>query len=123
MNLASVMATVTGGKLDKTAIIAASPITYQPASNPYRIVLRYFAHGGREGKGQFVVHNQIWCDPKLDTDGKLDLDSSDFGFENGDYFNADELVPAMKRWVERVNRDIGHLPSMYRRLEDVNAPV
>lgn len=86
-------------------IIAASPITKQPNTLPYRVVLRYLpSHITVEytSPATFVVHNQVW---------REDGTSS---FSDGDYFIADQFVEAVNCWHQRVSRDLQNLRSIER---------
>ncbi len=85
-------------------IIAGGPLTRQPMTKPYRIVLRDL---GEEG---FVVHYQYFkTNPKL-VPPHLVHDS----FGDGDYFKANEIEQAALRFGRRVMLDAKHYASIYR---------
>jgi hypothetical protein len=103
--LNKVTATINNTSLsDDPSIIAAGPITKQPATNRYRIVLRHI-------DGQFVVHDQIW-----NSNGA-------YSFSHGEYFKAisddplypfDSFIQAITAWTKRVTQDLQHIPSINR---------
>jgi hypothetical protein len=91
-------------------IIAAGPITRQPGTNPYRMVL---ADTGNE----LVVWTETF---RLDT---FDASHDDLAtacregsssFDHGNYFQADQLVEAMKKFAQRVNNNADFAESVYR---------
>ena len=115
-DLSKVVNTIAARPLKEHAILAAGPITWQPCSNPYRVVLRWLPHGGPDNLGQLVVHTQVWPTPKVDAEGNLDLSQAESGFTEGNYFSRSQLVEAVSRWVQRLTTDMVHLKSVYRRL-------
>ena len=113
-------------------VLAAGAITHQPASNPYRIVLRAVPKviGGQDVM-EFVVHDEIWtvksiADVGGQYAGRWAVGPSGFG--HGDYFypfapNAEpvkEFIRAYARWVERVMRDLdaGYPDNIARRIQE-----
>lgn len=90
-------------------LIAAGPITRQPGTAPYRVVLLELSDNN------FSVHNEIFC---IDDPKQADLDDGRIGsgLSRGDYFSAGEFpfVRAMERFVERVSHDIKYYESLYR---------
>jgi len=88
-------------------VIAAGPITHQPHSHPYRVVLV-------DRGDQFVVWDQFFT---LGTGVETvdQLKSYDDGdFSNGDYFPATALAEATERFGKRVAEKAHHIRSIYR---------
>lgn len=79
-------------------IIAAGPLTKQPHSVPFRVVLRVQPNGG------YVVHNQYF--PEV---GKP-------SFCDGSYFQTgpENFVDATKKFADRVTRYAPTLATAYR---------
>jgi len=104
MRLADLM-----GKIDLTptlanGIIAAGPMTNQPASMPCRTVLvaKQVNHGHiRDG---FTVWTQTF--PPNDPPA----------FSNGDYFAVDDLPNALKCFANRLQRESEFVGSIYREI-------
>ena len=113
-------------------ILAAGPVTYQPGTNPYRIVLRALPKVlAGEDVMEFVVHSQIWQDRFKQPDGTLNPKVDGFevmSFDRGDYFYpfapdknpVDEFILAYERWLDRVEGDfhLEHPHSIVRRIAE-----
>ena len=98
-------------QIDAGGILAAGPLSKQPATTAYRVVLRSRIGERTEkslkndfGAG-FVVHTQYF--PKYPS-----LEGS--FFEGGDYFDEKHLVEATRCFAERVTGHAVHLASLYR---------
>ena len=87
-------------------IIAAGPLTKQPSSDVYRIVLRDLGEDG------FVVHSQSFrlCDGRLIPEG----------YSNGDYYKADSLVRATVRFCERLKQHAKYFLSIPEQVNGTN---
>ena len=98
-------------------ILAAGPITYQPGTNPYRIVLRAIPKVllGVDVM-EFVVHSQIWQSRYKQGDGTLNPKVNGFevmSFDRGDYFYpfapeknpVKEYLAAYEQWLNRIQLD------------------
>lgn len=87
-----------GGRLVK--ILAAGPVTHQPHSSIFRIVLAWV-------DSQLVVWSQRFV---RDGDGEL----RHRGFDCGEYFDDTELTEAAVAFAGRIKRDSGSYVSVYR---------
>ena len=87
---------------DGTQVLAAGPLSRQPGTMPYRIVLL-----GR-ANGSYSVHSQMF--------ETLEPVPSGDHFMSGDYFapGANGLVGATKRFGERVAANAEYLASLWR---------
>jgi hypothetical protein len=84
-------------------LVCAGPITKQPATATFRVVLVLRNNGG------WVVWNQIWVDPKCLPN--TDLQDKDSGFSEGSYFPFDKFPEAMSEFARRIDK-----PEEYRSL-------
>jgi hypothetical protein len=80
-------------------VIAAGPLTHQPHSLPYRIVMVDYGH-------ELSVHTEIF-----DLDGpQVDLakacETAVSHFHDGNYFKTEDFVKAAQRFAERLTADI-----------------
>lgn len=82
-------------------IIAAGPLTKQPASEPYRWVLR------ENSENRLVVCHQYLG---ISAHGAM----YHVGWGNGDYFKRGELVEAARKFAGRLVMDAAHYASIYR---------
>ncbi len=87
-------------------IIAAGPLTHQPASTPYRMVLV------QKRDGSFVVYTEFFTALPEDVPQLLPVPSSSFA--NGHYFKADQLVEATQKFAERLAAKAPEFASLYR---------
>jgi len=94
-----------GGPAMLGDILAAGPITKQPHTLPFRVVLRVIP------SGEFVVHDQIW---EFNRPLPLDVRFIVYGFDCGDYFSIDNLPAAVKRFAQRVAETVPGIQSLYR---------
>ena len=83
-------------------LVAAGPLSKQPCSLPFRVVLV-------KTKTQFIVYNETFRQEVL---SEFRTNQSDFC--SGDYFKDTELVAATKKFAERVVRKSETLQSLYR---------
>jgi len=87
-----------------TDVIAAGPITHQPHSRAYRVVL--------VNKGnRFVVWNQYF-DLGTTVDHLSDCDNGFFG--DGSYFRPNQLAEATECFGRRIADTAHHIKSIYR---------
>ncbi len=88
-------------------VMAAGPLTKQPGTSAYRIVLACTGD-------QFVVWTEYF--PHLTGSKDLSLDAVDVSsyVESGDYFKLNELAAATERFAERVKAHAGYIESVYR---------
>lgn len=87
-------------------VIAAGPLSKQPMTKAYRIVLL------EQDDGKFVV-----CSQCFDFDEFGDVTQYSRG--DGDYFKQSDLVRATDRFAQRVKIHAGYLQSLYREEEAV----
>lgn len=79
-------------------ILAAGPLTKQPGTRAFRVVIRLFAY-------EISVHNQIFPEwPRLDN----------AEYAEGDYFRLSQLAEATARFAERVRLSAPCIGSIYR---------
>jgi hypothetical protein len=83
--------------------IAAGPISKQPGTIANRVVL--VASGQTDRHSQFAVYMEMF--PNYP-------DVKESHFSDGNYFKADQLVEATKRFAQRVTNNAGYLTSLYR---------
>lgn len=88
-------------------VLAMGPLSKQPGSTPYRIVLI-------ERDDKLIVYAQGF---KENENGTLDFGKT--SFSQGDYYGPDELVKATQRFAERTAKHAEYLQSLYR----VDEPV
>lgn len=91
----------------KRKLLAAGPLTKQPGTRPYRIIL---ADLGDE----FVVHTEVLQDDSPDLSEPITCGSF---YETGDYFDAKQLGQAYKRFGERVVKNADYADSVYRHIK------
>lgn len=85
-------------------LLASGPVTEQPATVLYRLIL------AERRDGSFVVWEQLFEDEREPT-GKL----RHRGFSQGSYFKKTEFVLATVRFAERLKADSeAHYASLYR---------
>lgn len=98
------------GTASKDCLIAAGPLTKQPGTMPYRVVLVV--------KGdEFIVYDEIFDteglpSPSYSHDVLDDIPES--RFENGSYFYGDQFAEAVVRFATRLADHSGSLRSLYR---------
>lgn len=97
-------------------IIAAGPITKQPSTQPYRIVLaatetefvvwtEYFHGFGGNSLSEALQHENVHS-----------------SFDHGNYYKPDELAEAMRKFAQRVNNNADYAESVYRELPQETYP-
>lgn len=96
---------------DDERVIAAGPLTKQPGTCPYRVVI---VNWGDE----FSVHNQLFDDSYKDgpiTD-LADSCSAEFisNLDNGDYFKTEDFVRCIERFAERCKHNAEFVGSIFR---------
>ena len=84
-------------------VFAAGPITKQPGTTAYRIVLRKL-----NGNHPFVVHTQHFPNYEVDFP-----DFSKNYFSNGTYFTANELTKAVECFGKKIVENAVFLASLY----------
>lgn len=89
-------------------ILAAGPLSKQPHSKPYRIVLIGYVDG------KFSVHHQIYNSEDATTLDDLKVGGSSLSY--GHYFSATQLVEATKKFAEVVAHHAEYLESLYRKV-------
>ena len=95
------------------AIMAASILTKQPATMPYRIVLRLINVSDHV---EWVVHTQLFTNYTIGENG---LELGEPSYDTGDYFQFEEMVEAYQRWVKRSSESANHIGSIFRQqIED-----
>lgn len=93
-------------------VIAAGPITLQPHSRPYRIVMVNWGNN-------FSVHTEFF---EVDTDeikagnvGLLDAcENASTYLENGNYFKPTDFEKAVRLFSDKLNNHLQFLESIYR---------
>jgi hypothetical protein len=96
-------------------VFAAGPITRQPGTNPYRIVLA-------DTGSQLVVWTETFQPDAFDAShddlaaacSRVSSSPDASSFDHGNYFQADQLVEAMKKFAQRVNNNADFAESVYR---------
>ena len=88
-------------------VIAASPLTLQPGSMAYRIVVAVYLE-------QFVVYNEYFKVEGVVEDLADACAKADSYFENGNYFQPTELAEATHEFAKRVARHADFIKSIYR---------
>jgi hypothetical protein len=89
-------------------IIAAGPLSKQPGSTPYRIVLIAYDNG------EYSVHHQMFREDDL---GKLKAgEPVSSSLAHGSYFRSggEELARATKKFADKVSAHADYLPSLFR---------
>ncbi len=92
---------------DLGELIAAGPITHQPESVVFRVVLLY------NSKSEWVVYFEQWLRPQYDTEGNLAM-NMDMSHMNDGFYTTD-FVKAMDKFCQRLNK-----PEQYRSLSRDN---
>ena len=87
-------------------IIACGPLSKQPQTMPYRIVLLGYPNGS------FSVHSQIFKNEKAENYTEFLVSGS--SLESGFYFDKDEIVKATLKFAETVSLHAGSLGCLYR---------
>ena len=95
-------------------LLAAGPITNQPGTNPFRVILVSW-------HGEFVVWNQYWDKHEIAPnetlrhfdEGALSVKGAGYA-DQGDYFQPSEFAEATARFAERVARSASTIKSIYR---------
>jgi hypothetical protein len=99
------------GTATRNKLIAAGPLTKQPETLPYRIVL--IANGPK-----FTVHTEYFDDSQIieKTANAQPGDPilAESSLSGGNYFNADELVKATIAFAERLAKNAEYIQSIYR---------
>jgi hypothetical protein len=94
-------------------IIAAGPITKQPMTRPYRVVIVNWGE-------KFSVHNQLFADTALTNEA---VENNDLAqnceqvttwLESGDYYKPEEFPKAVVRFSERLATNADHIRSIFR---------
>jgi len=88
--------------LKDVQLVCAGPITRQPNTCTFRVVLVQRYNG-------WVVWNQIWVGDRFAPN--TDLQDKDSGFGCGAYFNYDQFPEAMSAFAKRIDT-----PDQYRSL-------
>jgi hypothetical protein len=100
-----------GTATEERGLIAAGPLSRQPQSTPYRVVL------ARDGQG-FTVHCESFQASDLASAVGVSFRSTRTVYKswlsNGYYFKAGELVEATKKFAERVAQQAEFLTSLER---------
>lgn len=88
----------------KTPLLAAGPVTKQPSTRPYRVVLI-------DRGDKFSVHTEFLNDAHADLSQPITCGSF---FEAGDYYFPDQLHKAYARFAERVANQSAYAETVYR---------
>ena len=88
-------------------VIAAGPLTLQPSSRAYRIVMANFL-------GQFVVFSEIFRVEGTVENLAEACSKAQSDFDQGSYFPATELAEATVEFAKRVARHAEFIKSVYR---------
>lgn len=95
-------------KSNDTRIMAAGPITRQPGTLPYRVVMVNWGH-------KLSVHTQYFSfDLPADADLAIACEGAANYIENGDYFGTEELVKCIERFAERCKKHAEFAQSIFR---------
>jgi hypothetical protein len=99
------------GTASRNRLIAAGPLTKQPSTQPYRIVL--IANGPK-----FTVHTEYFEDAKIieKTANAQPGDPilAESSISGGNYFEATELVEATLKFADRLAKNAEYIRSIYR---------
>ena len=90
-------------------VMAAGPLTKQPMSRPYRVVMVNWGN-------QFSVHNQLFSDsaisgPIVDLAETTENELTCY-LESGDYFKTENLVACIERFSERCKQNAQFVQSI-----------
>jgi len=98
------------GAASDRMLIAAGPLSKQPMTLPYRVVLL------EKQDGSFVVHNETFINTQiidlLQVTQRCEGEFSS-SLSSGDYFDKSEATAATRRFAERVAQNAGYLKSIY----------
>jgi len=115
-DLAKVLCAVDGSRLvPENNIIAAGPLHHQPATPPFRLVIRFMP--GKSPTGwQFVVHEQQWLEHYQMDDGTLHPDMTRSGYIEGDYFEGtpEGFKAALVKFAQRLSQRAGEATTIFR---------
>lgn len=93
-------------------IMAAGPLTRQPGTLPYRVVMVNWGH-------KLSVHTQYFSsDVAHDGDLAVYCENLRNYLENGDYFGAEELVKCIERFAERCKKHAEFAQSIFRGISE-----
>jgi hypothetical protein len=97
---------------DDERVMAAGPLTKQPATRPYRVVIVNW------GDDRFSVHNQYFTDsveagPITDLAFSCSAQFTSY-LESGDYFKAEDFPKCIERFAERCKRNAEFVQSIFR---------
>ena len=98
--------------VDGRDIIAAGPITKQPYTRPYRIIIRL------NSNGELVVCNQYFDINKDYDDLYLACLKANSDYGNGVY--TTHLSDAISVWAKRLSNDTTYTESIYREMNKQN---
>lgn len=101
------------GSATKDCLICAGPLSKQIGTMPFRIVL---VRVGNE----LAVYTELFDTeglPKPSFDHAVNDDVPESHLECGSYFRSDELVKAVQKFAERVERSATSLQSLYRAIQ------
>ena len=109
----SILTDIHGNPIDinkpHNAIVAASLLTRQPETVPYRVVLRLVGMNATDS--QWIVHTELFLDYTIQENGVVLGQPS---YEQGDYYQFVDMVEAYNRWVERSKGPSSHIGSIFR---------
>lgn len=96
------------GSASNGRLLAAGPMTKQPGTRPYRLVLL------RNGNG-FTVHAEFFPE-NIKFENKLQLNVTEYETDlgGGSYFQPHELVRATQCFADRLARNAEFFESLYR---------
>lgn len=98
-------------------VIAAGPLTKQPLTVPYRVVMVNWGD-------RLSVHNQCFSFSGSITDLALSCEQFASYLDNGDYFKIEEFVKCIERFTERCNKNAQYVQSIFRDVkETTEAPA
>lgn len=82
-------------------VVASGPLTLQPNTMPFRIVLLAYADG------KYSVHSEVFSN----------LQRNESSFSHGDYFanTAEGLIAATRRFAERMVNHADSFKSLFRK--------
>ena len=86
-----------GHVYDMGVLYAAGPITHQPASVVFRVVLLY-----NKSKGEWIVYYEDWLHPVYDTEGNLAMNMELSHLRDG--FYTEEFDRAVTKFCDRINK-------------------
>ena len=91
-------------------IVAAGPLSKQPGSTPYRIVLVAYADGS------YSVHHQTFREDDMDKLQRGEFHTISSSLAHGSYFREgpEELVKATVKFADKVTAHAPYLASLFR---------